>query len=75
MVDIDDAEGVILAPHQYLDHARSPKELDEAIMNLLKERGRMTTSQLWKELDCHLWELSASLRRLKQTELVEERDF
>ena len=72
LVQITDVEGVIIVPHYYLYNVKSPDEIDRTVLNLLKKRGKMTTSQLWKELNCHLWEISSSLLRLKESGFLKE---
>lgn len=75
MVDVillEDEEGVIKGPHHYLVKRSSIEELEDKVYNLLKERGSLPLSTLWRVLDCHLWEIVAALNRLREKGLVEE---
>jgi len=48
------------------------EEIEKEIYRLLEEHGPMPLSALWRKLNCHLWEVSAALRRLKSKGLIEE---
>jgi len=71
-VELDDEEGVIKAPHYYLLNRYPLERLEKEVYELLKESGSMPLSAIWRSFDCHLWEVSAVLRRLKRKGLVEE---
>ena len=66
---------IVTGPHEMLAITKDPDELDKLLLDLLKSRGTMSLSALWKEADCHLWELDASLRRLKDRGLVVESEL
>ncbi|MBS7639599.1 MAG: hypothetical protein QW804_04140 [Candidatus Bathyarchaeia archaeon] len=74
-ISLEDREGVIKGPHYYLIKRRSLDELESEVYALLRERGRMPLSELWRRFDCHLWEIVAVLGRLKEKGLVEEIDL
>lgn len=69
---LEDREGVIKGPHHYLIKRSSLEELEDKVYSLLRERGSMPLSALWRVLDCHLWEVVAALNRLREKGLVEE---
>lgn len=73
-VELEDEEGVIKGPHYYLIKRRPLDDLEREIYILLAEKGPMPLSALWRELNCHLWELTAALKRLKDKGLLEEMD-
>jgi len=73
-INLEDEEMVVKGPHLYLTRSRSLEKLEGEIYMLLKERGPMPLSALWRRLDCHLWEVVAALKRLKNRGLIEERD-
>lgn len=73
-VELEDEEGVIKGPHYYIIKRRPLDELEREIYILLLEKGPMPLSALWRRLNCHLWELTAALKRLKDKGLLEERD-
>jgi len=66
---------VVIAPHEMLAIKRDPDELDEIVLDLIKARGPMGLSLLWRDTNCHLWELDASLNRLKRRGLLIESDL
>ena len=74
-INLEDEEFVVKGPHYYLTKRRSIEELENEIRKLLKEKGPMPLSAIWRRLDCHLWEVAAALRRLKKKGLVEERNI
>jgi len=74
-ISLEDEEWVIKGPHHYLIKRRSLNDLESEVYKILKENGSMPLSALWKKLDCHLWEVTAVLRRLKEKGLVEESDI
>jgi DNA-binding Lrp family transcriptional regulator len=73
-VELEDDEGVIKGPHYYLIKHRPLDDLEREVYNLLVERGPMPLSAIWRKLNCHLWELTAALKRLRDKGLVEEID-
>lgn len=73
-VELEDEEGVIKGPHHYLIKRRPLDDLEGEIYILLAEKGPMPLSALWRKLNCHLWELTAALKRLKDKGLLEEMD-
>lgn len=75
LVYLEDEEGVVKGPHHYLLKKRPIRDLEMEAYRLLKERGSMPLSALWRRLNCHLWEAAEALRRLKERGLVEERDI
>lgn len=74
-IHLEDREGVIKGPHYYLIERRSLDELEREVYALLRERGRMPLSALWRRFNCHLWEIVAVLDRLKEKGLIEEIDL
>lgn len=73
-ISLKDEEWVIKGPHYYLIRCRSLVDLEREVYVLLKELGPMPLSAIWRKLDCHLWEVVAALRRLREKGLVEEFD-
>jgi len=71
-VELDDEEGVIKGSHHYLLKRYPLDELEREVYQLLKQRGPMPLSAIWRSFDCHLWEICAVLKRLKQKGLAEE---
>jgi len=72
MIYLEDDEWVVKGPHYYLIERRPIEEIEKEIYRLLEEHGPMPLSALWRKLNCHLWEVSAALRRLKSKGLIEE---
>lgn len=73
-VILEDEEDVIKGAHYYLFKRCSLERLEIEILKLLKEKGSLPLSAIWRRFDCHLWEISAALRRLKKKGLLEESD-
>lgn len=73
-ISLEDEEGVVKGPHHYLIKKRSLDEIESEAYSILMEHGSMPLSEIWRRLDCHLWEASAALMRLKKKGLVEETD-
>mgnify|MGYP000232781130 CR=1 FL=1 len=71
---IEDEEGVIKGAHYYLLKRYPLDRLEEEILQLLKEKESLPLSAIWRNFDCHLWEVCAALRRLKKKGLLEESD-
>jgi len=71
-VELEDEEGVVKGPHYFLLRRYPLEKLEREVYELLKERGPMPLSAIWRNFDCHLWEVSAVLRRLKEKGLVQE---
>ena len=68
----EDEENVIKGAHYYLFKRCSLEKLEVEILKLLREKRSLPLSAIWRRFDCHLWEISAALRRLKNKGLVEE---
>jgi DNA-binding Lrp family transcriptional regulator len=68
----EDREWVVKGPHASMAVARSIEDLEREILSLLEAHGRMRLSQIWRVLNCHLWEVSLALKRLKDKGLAEE---
>jgi len=71
-VELEDEEGVVKGPHPYLLRRYPLEKLEREVYQLLRERGSMPLSAIWRSFDCHLWEVCAALRRLKEKGLIEE---
>jgi len=71
---IEDEEDVVKGAHYYLSKRYSLDRLEEEILQLLKEKRSLPLSAIWRNFDCHLWEVCAALRRLKKRGLLEEFD-
>jgi len=69
---LEDEEGVVKGAHYYLLKRYPLEKLEREVYELLRERGSMPLSAIWRNFDCHLWEVCAVLRRLKKKGLVEE---
>jgi len=71
-IDLEDEEEVVKGPHHYLLKRYPLGKLENEVYELLKERGSMPLSAIWKSFGCHLWEISTVLKRLKEKGLIEE---
>jgi hypothetical protein len=71
-IKIEEEEGVIKGVHHYLIKQYPLQKLEREVYELLRERRSMPLSAIWRSFDCHLWEICAALRRLKEKGLVEE---
>ena len=69
----DDKEWVVKGPHYYLGRRRDLGDIEKLVLDLLGKHGSLRLSELWRQADCHLWEISQALGRLKKERLVEER--
>lgn len=69
---ISDEEGVVIGAHEALVIQYSLERLEEEVYRFLKDRGNLPISALWRRFNCHLWELSYVLKRLKEKGLVQE---
>ncbi len=65
---------IVFGPHWDLVIFRDPIDLEEEIMRLLKENGKMPVSSIWRILGCHLWEVDAALRNLERRGLIAEHE-
>ncbi|MEM3465659.1 MAG: hypothetical protein QW566_04220 [Candidatus Jordarchaeales archaeon] len=65
-------EWVVVGPHEYLVEKADFEELEKKVYEILKNRKRMPLSGIWRSIPCHLWELDAVLKRLKDKGLVTE---
>lgn len=63
---------IVVGPHLDLIISRDSIELEDEVMRLLKENGRMPVSSIWRKLRCHLWEVDAALRDLESRGLIVE---
>jgi len=71
-VEVEDEEGVVKGPHPYLLRRYPLEKLEREVYQLLRERGSMPLSAIWRSFDCHLWEICAVLKRLRDKGLIEE---
>jgi len=71
-VKLEDEEGIIKGAHHYLIKQYPLQKLERQVYELLRERGSMPLSAIWRSFNCHLWEICTVLRRLKEKGLVEE---
>jgi hypothetical protein len=71
-VEIEDEEGVVKGPHHYLIKRYPLEKLEGEVYELLRKGGPMPLSAIWRRFDCHLWEVSEVLRRLREKGLVDE---
>lgn len=65
-------EWVILGPHVYLAEKADLDELEKKVYEVLKRGKRMAVSEIWRAVPCHLWELDAVLKKLKDEGLIKE---
>ncbi|MGB9717484.1 MAG: hypothetical protein ACPL4E_03455 [Thermoproteota archaeon] len=65
-------EWVVVGPHEYLLEKTDLDELEKKVYEALKSGERMPLSKIWRSIPCHLWELDAVLKRLKDKGLVTE---
>jgi len=72
-VVLEDEEGVIIGPHEYLLKQCSLEKLEKEVYEFLKQNGSMPLSAIWRNFNCHLWEIAEVLRRLKEKGFVEEK--
>ena len=72
---IGDEDGVIKTAHYSLIRRYPLDRLEREVLELLKKEGTLPLSKIWRNFDCHLWELNAVLKRLKEKGLAEERDY
>ena len=71
-VELEDEEGVIKGPHYYLLKRYPLEKLEKEVYALLMEKDSMPLSAIWRNFDCHLREVCAVLKRLKERDLLEE---
>jgi len=67
-------EWVVLGPHEYLLEKADLEELEKKVYELVKKEGRLPVSKIWRLTPCHLWELDAVLKRLKDKGLLVEEE-
>lgn len=67
-----DREWVVKGPHASMIIKHPIEQLEREILSLLRGRGGMRLSQLWLRCNCHLWEVSFALERLKDEGFVDE---
>lgn len=72
---ITDEDGVIKGFHAYLTKRCPLDKLEREVYEVLRKEGGQPLSRLWRKFDCHLWEISYVLRRLKEKGLIEEKDL
>jgi hypothetical protein len=65
-------EWVVVGPHEYLLEKADLDDLEKKVYEVLKAGRRMPVSKIWRAAPCHLWELDAVLKRLRDKELVTE---
>lgn len=65
-------EWVVKGPHDSMVIKHPIELLETEILSLLRIRGAMRLSQIWLRCNCHLWEVSLALERLKDKGFVEE---
>jgi len=65
-------EWVIKGPHSSMVMKHPIEQLESEILSLLRGRGGMRLSQIWLRCNCHLWEISLALERLKSKGFIEE---
>ncbi|MBO3839383.1 MAG: hypothetical protein QXN75_04830 [Thermoproteota archaeon] len=65
-------EWVVLGPHEYLLEKADMEELEKKVYELIRREGRLPVSKIWRTIPCHLWELDAVLKRLREKGLVIE---
>jgi hypothetical protein len=68
----EDTEWVVKGPHISLERRRDLGDIEKLVLDLLEKYGRLRLSELWRQADCHLWEISLVLKKLKEEGLVEE---
>jgi len=72
---IRDEDGVVKTAHYSLIRRYPLDKLEKEVLEFLVREGTLPLSKIWKNFDCHLWELNYVLKRLKERGLVEERDY
>ncbi|MGQ9478932.1 MAG: hypothetical protein ACUVQ0_02780 [Thermoproteota archaeon] len=65
-------EWALLGPHEYLSKKADLDELEKKVYSILEKGGPMPVSKIWRLADCHLWELDAVLRRLRDRRIISE---
>ena len=72
---IRDEDGAIKTAHYSLIRRYPLDKLEREVLELLTRKRILPLSKIWKNFDCHLWELNYVLKRLKEKGLSEERDY
>jgi len=65
-------EWVILGPHEYLIEKADLEDLERKVYELIRREGKLPVSKIWRFSSCHLWELDAVLKRLRDKGLIME---
>jgi hypothetical protein len=68
----DDKEWVVKGPHSSMAIKHPIELIEKEILSLFRIHGEMRLSEIWLRCNCHLWEVSLALKRLKDKGLLEE---
>jgi len=66
---------IVVGPHRTLENRREIEELEKELLQKIRKERKVNLSKLWRSTNCHLWEISYALRKLKEKGFVEESEL
>ncbi|MBO3762752.1 MAG: hypothetical protein QXS21_01675 [Thermoproteota archaeon] len=65
-------ELVVVGPHFDMVLTQDKDELKKKVLNIIKVKKTVRSGEIWKEVNCHLWELYLVLKELKEENKINE---
>jgi hypothetical protein len=65
-------EPIVVGPHLDMVITQDKDELKKKVLEIMRTRKIARSSEVWKEVNCHLWELYFALEELKNENKIKE---
>lgn len=65
-------EVIVVGPHLDMIIIQNKDELKKKVLNIIKVKKTARSGEIWKEVNCHLWELYSVLDELKKENKIKE---
>lgn len=65
-------EPIVVGPHLDMVITQDKDELKKKVLEIMKTKKIARSGEVWKEVNCHLWELYFALEELKNENKIKE---
>ena len=65
-------ELIVVGPHLDMVVTQDKDELKNKVLNVIKAKKTARSGEIWKEVNCHLWELYSVLEELRKENKIKE---
>lgn len=69
---MNNEEPIVVGPHLDMVVTQNKDELKKKVLSVIKAKGIVRSGEIWKEVNCHLWELYFVLEELEKENRIKE---